>query len=68
MGQPPNRIDILTRIEAVSFDEAWASRVTGKYGDQRVWYLSRELMVRNKRALGRKQDLADVEALEDGTK
>ena len=65
MGQPPNRIDVLTRIEAVSFEEAWAARVAGKYGDQSVAYLSRDLLIRNKRAVGRKQDLADIEVLEE---
>lgn len=65
MGQPPNRIDILTRVEAVDFERAWETRVAGNYGDQRVWFLSRDLLIQNKRALGRKQDLADVEALED---
>jgi hypothetical protein len=64
IGQPPNRIDILTRIEAVSFDDAWSSRVAGKYDDVPVWYIGRELLVRNKKALGRLQDLADVETLE----
>lgn len=64
MGQPPNRIDLLTQIEAVSFDDAWARRVTGHYGDQVVPFLSRQHLLENKRALGRKQDEADVEYLE----
>jgi len=65
MGLPPNRIDLLTRIDAVEFDEAWRDRVHGRYGDQRVPFISRQHLIRNKRALGRHQDLADVELLED---
>jgi hypothetical protein len=64
MGLPPNRVDLLTQIDAVQFDEAWRDRVLGRYGDQPVPYLSRDHLVRNKRALGRKQDVADVEMLE----
>src|SRR5688572_25221899 len=64
IGQPPNRVDILTRIEGVSFAEAWPKRAEGTYGDQRAWFLSRAHLIVNKRIVGRPQDLADVEALE----
>ena len=64
IGLPPNRIDVLTVLEGVAFDEAWLQRVVGNYGDQSVPFLSREHLVRNKRAVGRTQDLADAEALE----
>lgn len=61
---PPNRIDVLTEISAVFFEEAWAGRIEGKYGDQRAWILGREQLLKNKRAVGRAQDLLDVEKLE----
>ena len=64
IGHPPNRIDLLTRLEGLSFAEAWEGRASGAYGDQPVWFLSRRDLIRNKRSLGRHQDLADVEVLE----
>jgi hypothetical protein len=33
LGVPPVRIDLLTSITGVSWDEAWAGRVTGRYRD-----------------------------------
>jgi hypothetical protein len=36
LGRPPNRIDLLTSISAVSFDEAWSARVSGRLGDHAV--------------------------------
>lgn len=56
LGMPPNRIDLLTVIDGVSFDEAWAGRVVGRYGQQPVQYLGRAELIRNKRASGRPQD------------
>lgn len=64
LGQPPNRIDLLTMIDGVSFAEAWAGRVAGRYGEQPVQYIGRAELIRNKRASGRPQDLVDVAALE----
>lgn len=63
LGVVPNRVDLLTAIDAVTFDEAWAGRVAGKYGSQAVNYLGRSELIRNKRAVGRHQDLADIEML-----
>lgn len=64
LGVAPNRIDLLTEIGGTTFDEAWASRIEGPYGGQRVFYLGKKLLIRSKRAAGRPQDLADVEWLE----
>lgn len=50
IGIPPNRIDILTAVDGVSFEPAWAGRITTSYGDQRVPVIGREDLVRNKRA------------------
>jgi len=63
LGYPPLRIDILTSIDGVSFDEAWSRRVATHYGEQHIWLLSKEDLIRNKRASGRKQDLLDLESL-----
>ncbi len=63
LGVPPVRVDILTAITGVSWAEAAAGRVEGKYGDIPVYYIGREQFAANKRATGRKRDLADLEAL-----
>jgi hypothetical protein len=59
----PIRIDVLTVIDGVQFDEAWADRMISKFADQPVGVLSREHLIKNKLASARTQDLADVEAL-----
>lgn len=60
------RIDILTRIDGVDFEEAWPARVNASFGGVPTAVLSREHLIRNKRATGRLQDLADIERLERG--
>jgi hypothetical protein len=64
IGIEPVRIDILTAIDGVEFDPAWSDRVAAHFGDQEVFVLSRAHLIENKRASGRTQDLADIEALE----
>ena len=64
IGVAPVRIDILTHIDGVEFDEAWEARVSASFGPVASQVLSREHLIRNKRASGRLQDLADLERLE----
>ncbi len=64
IGVPPVRIDIVTSIDGVAFDEAWPARVVTKFADQPVGVLSRKHLIQNKRASGQTQDLADLERLE----
>jgi hypothetical protein len=59
-GVAPNRIDVLTFLSGVTFDEAWTSRETGKLDGLSVSFISREMLKRNKQACGRLQDLADL--------
>ncbi|HEX7464489.1 MAG TPA: hypothetical protein VF382_06315, partial [Actinomycetota bacterium] len=63
IGLPPRRIDLLTEITGVRFDEAWDSRVVRPVDALEVPFIGRQELVRNKRALGRSKDLADLEAL-----
>jgi hypothetical protein len=65
IGVEPLRIDILTQIDGVTFDEAWDGRVLATFAGVSVTVLSRAYLIQNKRASGRKQDLADVEWLEN---
>ena len=64
LGVAPNRVDFVTAIDGVTFSEAWAGRASGRFGSQSVSYLDKGELVRHKRAAGRTQDLADLEALE----
>jgi len=63
LGVPPVRVDIVTSIDGVTWSEAWAGKVAGTYGDVAAHYLGRPQFVANKRATGRRKDLADLEAL-----
>jgi hypothetical protein len=64
IGVAPIRIDVLTAIDGVEFAEAWAARYSTQFADQPVPVLSIADLIKNKRAAGRTQDLADVERLE----
>jgi hypothetical protein len=64
LGNAPNRVDLMTAIDGVSFADAWTGRVSGRFGAVPVFYIGKAELVRNKRATGRAQDLADVESLE----
>jgi len=64
IGQPPDRIDVLQRIDGISFDEAWDNKVEGSIdGEVPASVISREDLIRNKVASGREQDLLDVKML-----
>jgi len=63
VGLPPRRIDILTSISGVTFEQAWGGRVTHETMGLQVPFLGRAELVRNKRASGRAKDLADLDAL-----
>jgi hypothetical protein len=64
LGRAPNRVDLLTRLYGVSFDDAWAAKVAGQIDGVPVWFLDREALLKNKRATGRPQDLVDAESIE----
>jgi hypothetical protein len=63
IGMPPRRIDILTELTGLSFAEAWDDRVPHEFGPARVCFLGRRSLVKNKQALGRPKDLADLQLL-----
>lgn len=65
MGLPPNRIDVLTEISGVGFEEATRETVVGHLGPETVPCIGLDAMIRNKRAAGRAKDIADAETLEE---
>jgi hypothetical protein len=63
LGSPPVRIDLITSITGVTWEQADGGKQEGLYGNVPVCFLGREQYIANKRATGRKKDLADLEAL-----
>ena len=63
LGVPPVRIEIATTISGVDFAECYADRVEDTLDDVPVNLISLKDLKRNKQALGRHQDLADLEHL-----
>ena len=63
-GYAPNRIDLITTLEGVEFENCYASRVEVGFDDVKVNFIDLDNLKLNKKATGRYQDLADLENLE----
>jgi hypothetical protein len=63
MGVEPVQIHVMSDISGVSWDEVWATRETGRCGGQAVSFIGRAAFLKNKKASGRLQDLADIDSL-----
>lgn len=63
LGVPPVRIDILTSVSGLEFNEAYKNRKVFDTGELRINYISKEDFIKNKKASGRLKDLADIESL-----
>jgi len=66
IGVVPCRIDILTTVSGVAFDEAWPRRIEVVIEGLPIPVIGREDLLRNKRASGRTKDLLDIELLAEG--
>ncbi|EYF06068.1 Hypothetical protein CAP_2258 [Chondromyces apiculatus DSM 436] len=60
----PALIEVLTKIDGLSFDEAVEGARTFEVDGRRVPFIARQALLKNKRAAGRPKDLADVAWLE----
>ena len=60
LGYPPFRIDILTSIDGVDFEQAWSNKFLVELNNREVPFISRDDLIANKKAAGRPQDIADV--------
>lgn len=65
IGLPPRRLDLMTSIDGVTFEEAWPSRVTIEIDGAPMSFIGREALIRNKKSTGRAKDAVDVGLLED---
>ena len=63
LGVPPVRIDLITSITGVQWEQAQSGSVDGFFGDLMVHYVGRDDFITNKKALGRRKDMADLEAV-----
>jgi hypothetical protein len=63
LGVKPNRIDLLTAISGVSFEEAWATRREAELDGIATRFIGRAALLRNKECTGRARDLGDAEEL-----
>jgi hypothetical protein len=64
IGLPPRRLDLMTSIDGVTFEEAWSSRVTLEIDGISTSFIGREALIRNKKSTGRAKDAVDVRLLE----
>lgn len=64
VGVPPNRVDVITTVDGVTFEDAWRDRTTVTIEGLRVPIIGRAHLVLNKRTVGRPQDLLDADLLE----
>ena len=64
IGVEPSRIDLLTGIDGVEFDEAWQNKISITIDDLEINVLSKEDLLRNKLATGRDKDQGDIVWLE----
>jgi predicted nucleotidyltransferase len=65
IGVEPNRIDLVTDIDGVDFNQVWANKVSGNLDGVPVFFISLDDYLTNKRAAGRPQDLADAHRAEE---
>jgi hypothetical protein len=65
IGLPPRRIDLMTGLSGVDFEEAWSSRIEVEIDGMRIPFLGLETLRRNKQATGRDKDLLDLRLLSE---
>ncbi len=63
MGLPPRRIDVLTSISGLSFDEIWQTHITINVGELQVPVIGRLALIKNKESAAREKDLLDAKLL-----
>ena len=64
LGVPPIRIDILTSLTGVTWEQVCSNRIKSQYGGTLVYFIGKNEFIANKKALGRHKDLADIESID----
>jgi hypothetical protein len=65
LGYEPVRIDLITSIRGINFQEIWKNRVTGQFGQQQVFFIGMDDLIASKKISNRGQDQADLEMLQE---
>lgn len=63
LGFEPLRVDILTSLKGCSFDRVWKNRAVGNYGNEKVFIIGIQELIRTKRLSGRPLDKIDLDLL-----
>lgn len=63
LGVPPIRIDLITSLTAVTWEQVESHKVKGEYGNIPVYFIGKHELIINKKSLGRHKDLADIESI-----
>jgi hypothetical protein len=64
MGSPPMMIELINAVGGVTFEEIWQNKVPGHYGNVVVFFISKDDLLKSKKAAGRPQDIRDLEELD----
>lgn len=64
IGREPRKIQILTGIDGVAFEECYPQRTQVDYHGQTIPFIGRAELIRNKKASGRAKDLIDLDELQ----
>lgn len=64
LGYPPNRIDLFTDLKGVNFKTCYKEKIEIEIDGMKTHFINYENLIKNKKATGRHQDLADLENLE----
>lgn len=68
LGYEPLRIDLLNKLEAFQFQDIWQNKVTGDYGSEKVYFISLDDLIKNKKISARPTDKIDIGLLEKARK
>ena len=63
LGYPPLRIDLISSIDGVTFDEAYKDKIFKNVGDDKMNFIGLRELIKNKESSGRKKDILDAEQL-----
>lgn len=63
LGYEPVRVDLITSIKGISFEDVWKNKKTGKYGKEKVYFIGLNELIKNKRIVNREQDRIDLKLL-----
>lgn len=63
LGYEPVRVDLVSSIKGCNFSHIWENRTTGRYGEQRVFFIGLQELIKNKKMVNRQQDRLDLKLL-----